>query len=228
MFLKLIIILLIIGAGIIVEFIKNQKGKRTAIILSLWGIALLFVVFGYKTEANKQQAEANKQQEVNKLQLADTTGIPKNNDENTIKGTFTTDKLRDTLENNTIRIKGNIFPIIDSYKQDPPFTNEVGLWQGVLDVSREKQLFFVAHQGYLSGNSIMSLEPNDIVDVCDKNGLQQAYRVSEIKLMDREGNDPADPSVNYYEETINSQENRILLQTCRNNQVIMIAYAYPI
>ncbi len=201
---------------------KKDKNHKTAMIYLL---VFLFVVLvaGYLTISKPKQQAPTDKIEVPKLASIRTV---EPDDTNNITGSFITEgKEINPMQPGSMRIHSTDTRVVESYNTEPPL-DAAGVWQGVFELQRKKQLFITAHSGVLSGTMIASLEKGDTVELKDYEGVQRTYIVEYSRNLDDYGND-IQTGKNYYDETVNTTEDRLVLQTCFTSEVNYMVYAYP-
>lgn len=221
---------------------KQEKSihdkRKQAYLISV--IALMFIAIGamvylhqnmstQKKENNastqiEKKHEKARQQKPNHAKLAQVNYISSKN--KSIDGSFSYNPDSEMPES-TIRILGNEYPVVDSFNTEPP-VKKFGVWQGIYDTTRHKQIYLAAHAGYGIGNLLFKVKIGDTIETSDINNHKRVYKVKYSRNLNDYGVS-YDDGKDYYNETVNNpNEDRIVLQTCYNDVKNLLLYCYPV
>lgn len=193
---------------------------------------LLLLVLAIYTVSNNKQADTNKSNKitattgakVHAKKLPQVKYLSTKNKQ--IKGSFSYSPDA-KMSQSTIRLLSNEYPVVDSYNTEPPF-KKFGVWQGLYNTTRKKQIYLVAHAGFGIGNLLFKLKPGDIIETSDVNNHKRNYEVKYSRDLNDYGVSYTDGK-DYYDETVNqTNKDRLIMQTCYNDTKNLILYCYPV
>lgn len=196
---------------------RGTKMKKFYILLCMLGIGLL--IYSSLDYINEKKPEIVVEGDKDVLPTV------KKAPNSVIKGSTMVQKVNPELKNSQYEINGYVIDIVDSFNQDPPWY-QAGVWQGDLDFSLKQQIFIVAHNGVLPGDTLFMLKEGSTFRVKDKKGVERTYEVKYTRDLNDYGEDTA--GVDHYKDTVDSKEDRMVLQTCYNDDLNYMIYAYPI
>lgn len=207
---------------------KTTTIRAIAIILAVISSGGLFV---YALNKVVVSTTTNVKQQVTEKQLPVVSNIEPVHT-NKVTGSFTTEMQHgqvqaqdEPLAPSTLRTEQGSIQIVDSFNAEPPL-DAIGVWQGSLDFSRNRQIFLVGHSGVYAGSLIAGLTVGKTFEVTDVTGTTRKYEVAYTRDLDDYGFSAVD-NKDYYKETVDSKEDRIVLQTCYSDDLNYMVYAYP-